>query len=409
MFGYTRVLIIILAIFAVLSGYNYLFHPLASWTDSAAVQTDQNQVAPSPSPEPIDPLAKQINKLSPEQKIAQMIALPLTLPTISSNSASAGKPLDDQQVGLLTLLKPGFVLIFGEKLNFDQVSAAIEQINQVFSQAEFKPAVIVDHEGGSVQRLSGTGFSRLPSWRSYCQLPFEEREELLSESAQELSSAGINIVLAPVMDVASQSGVMKDRICSGDPFQVAQAGSEFVRIFQSYRILPVLKHYPGIGSTTKDLHTSFDSRIIEEKDLIAFDLVLEKYAGIGVMSSHMGTAELNPDLPCSLSSECLSVVKTTYPRSLIFSDDLLMDSAKYNSSTKKYDKSLGQVATEAVKAGNNVLIFGKNAELENIVEAQVALKELYNQEEGVDLIDARLRAVLEYKNLQSNEEQKDAD
>ncbi|HOZ03006.1 MAG TPA: glycoside hydrolase family 3 N-terminal domain-containing protein [Candidatus Woesebacteria bacterium] len=409
MFGYTRILIVVLALLAVVSGYNYLFHPFASWTNIDATQMNQNSVSPSPSPEPVDPLVELIEKLSPEQKIAQLISLPLTLPTVSSNSANLTKPLDDQQIGLLTLLRPGFVLIYGEKINFDQVSAAIEQINQVFSQTEFKPAIMVDHEGGSVQRLGGEGFTRLPSWRSYCQLPLGEREELLAESARELSSAGINIVLAPVLDVATQSSVLKDRVCSGDPMQVAQAGAEFVRIFQSYQILPVLKHYPGIGSITKDLHTSFDTRAVKENDLLVFDLILDKYSRLGVMSGHMGTAPLNPDIPCSLSPDCLNILSTTHPRTLVFSDDLLMESARYNATSQKYDKLLGQVVQEAVKAGNQVLIFGKNAEPEEIIEVQTALMELYNQEEGAALIDTRLKAVFEYKNLQSSEEQTNAD
>ncbi len=71
---------------------------------------------------------------------------------------------------------------------------------------------MVDHEGGSVQRLNGEGFTILPSWKRMCNQTAELRQSSLASSAAELAAVGIDVVLAPVVDVSHSNIVLRDRV-----------------------------------------------------------------------------------------------------------------------------------------------------------------------------------------------------
>src|SRR3712207_8334157 len=64
-----------------------------------------------------------------------------------------------------------------------------------------RPWIGVDQEGGAVQTLSGVGFADLPSALSQGRMPAEELTALADAMGASLSSAGINLNLAPVVDV----------------------------------------------------------------------------------------------------------------------------------------------------------------------------------------------------------------
>jgi len=370
---YTRLLIIILLVLTVASGYNYFKKPFIDLREkSASLLT----ISPTPSLLPAATSTQtqnQLDQLTDQEKVWQLLAVPLTLNENSLLSGDQATP--SAQLELISQAKPGFVLLYGDQVDALSVKKVIEQIRQSYPVDYPQPVIMVDHEGGSVQRLSGDGFTDLPSWRELCQLPQTERNSYLDQSAQELASVGVNLVLSPMVDVASKSAVLKDRACSGDPQVVIAAANDYIQVFAGRGLTTVLKHYPGIGSITKDIHLQFDHLAILESDILPFDTILEKYPTLGVMTSHVGVNGKNETLPCSLSTECLAGLVETYPKALIFSDDLTMKSASYDDQTKSYSKPLDQVALEALIAGNQVLVFARGtevAELQAVAEKLLA-------------------------------------
>ncbi|MFH2118245.1 MAG: glycoside hydrolase family 3 N-terminal domain-containing protein, partial [Candidatus Paceibacterota bacterium] len=230
------------------------------------------------------------------------------------------------------------------------------------------PLVAVDHEGGVVQRLRGKGFTTLASWRQNCQTDSSSRVEEFSQSASELNRAGVQIVFAPVVDVARANSFLGSRACTGVD-EIVSATQDYVTSFAQYGILPVIKHFPGIGSLTSDPHNQLDSVSLEAEDTSVFNQILSAFPNLGVMTTHVVVENKTAGKPCSLSALCLQSFPTNFPQALIFTDALEMASAglelESNAATES-SKPLSQRAQEALIAGNDVLVFGETINAEQI-------------------------------------------
>jgi beta-N-acetylhexosaminidase len=378
----TATVIGFLFILAVLLGFNYFFKPFAADPNQQAAQTD-----PSPAPSPAVPAEEALfQSLSPEERVAQLLAAPVNLP-LDTASPSA-------EVGWVGQRQPGLVTIFGDQVATDEAEVAIRSLKQ--SSQRVRLLVAVDHEGGSVQRLSGEGFSLLPSWRQACQGITEESQELFSQSARELSQVGVNIVLAPMLDFGSPNPVLQQRICSDDPELVVENALLFAAAFYQQGVLPVFKHFPGIGQTTRDLHTSFDRVTVEPESAGLYRQALDVFPDAGVMVSHVGVENQFPDVPCSLSGACVGQLTSNYPQTLIFTDALEMESAGYVATGSA--KSLSQRSIDAVSAGNDVLVFGPTVTAEQLETVYQALLTEYQQNNTFQtLVDRAAFAIVQRK------------
>ncbi len=389
----TLILILILLFFSVILGYNYVWRPFAGTVannnhllDDQATDSGELVVAPSSR-------RWLLANLTPEQKIGQLFIVPFEL---NQSSASDEAALQEWRA-----LEPGGFLLFGTKISAIEAKRFSSLVSQTVALDSLPIILAVDHEGGDVQRLAGNGFSILPSARELCQQPEDVRVAELDQSAQELSLAGIHMIFGPAIDVASSSGVLKSRACSGDPTLVSQYGKEFVTAFSNQGILPVLKHYPGIGSIVRDLHTSFNQQLVLAKDVVPFRSILDSFPNIGVMVSHMGVVNQIPNLPCSLSADCIEQLKSTNPQTLVVSDSLTMRAAAYDGETNTYSRSFESVTLSALYAGNQILVFGPETtptELQKVksaLVAQYAVDPLFASQ-----VDAAVERILEAKEYQ---------
>ena len=75
-------------------------------------------------------------------------------------------------------------------------------------------------------------------------------------TAKELLEVGINMNMAPVLDVAPEgiNSVMAGRAFGPDPGWVSEQGRVVIEHFQAENIMAVAKHFPGIGRTVLDSH-----------------------------------------------------------------------------------------------------------------------------------------------------------
>lgn len=384
----TLSLLFVLIVFTVLFGYNYFFRPFAYLNQTAQVE---EPVAEDVQLEDESPIEKLANQMSVREKVAQLMAAPLVI----SGDFEKNKP--EAQLQWIGDNQPGVVTLFGSAIASDSAEQAIIVVkqSQFKNENELVPLVAVDHEGGTTQRLNGTGFTVLPSWKQLCGMEVVKSQMLLESSAQELSVIGIDIVLAPVVDYGANR-VLGSRICSADRQEVISAAENFVQFFQKEGILPVLKHFPGIGKTNKDLHRQFDTTSITTEDAEIYVSLLSSFPKIGVMTTHVGVENQFPDLPCSLSSVCVGEVANNFPQVLIFSDALEMKAAAHTAEDQ--EKALGQVAVEAARAGNNVLIFGPSVDPIQLTEVLEALEKAYTDDPLIRTqIDVSLNKVLTYK------------
>ncbi len=418
----TYILIAILAVMAVLMGANYFFKPFSELEfmpekqgiseEIASQEPIQNTVNVTDTQEEIEAL---VATFSPEDKIAQLIAVPIDAEEMSASMSALAEAVSGDTspayVGFLTgettptgdaagssaqplfLENWGFATLFGSNISFFQGQKIISFLKET-SLGPVPRWILVDHEGGSVQRFSGTGFTDLPSWQEQCQMQSEDRVALLTQSATELHDVGVDAVLAPMLDSAKNHPILKTRICSNEPLVIYEASTEFVSIFNEFKVLPVLKHFPGIGGAKKDLHTSFDTVTVTDDDVELYSTILDVYPYSGVMTSHVGVENQNATAPCSLSKDCVGQLYEKYPQVLTFTDALEMKATGVDNETV----FLEDVALQAIEAGNTVLVFGDGvpqSELKIVHER--LLREFHDSYAFREKINANVALVLRYK------------
>ena len=380
----TKILILLLLIGVILSGYNYFQRPfLQRFLQSEQTTEIKREVE-------VDPRQLILENLSTKEKIMQTIALPVIL--------GEATPSADAQLAWIETNNPGFITIFGNNLTATEVASFTSQLSKLESQQ--RPLVAVDHEGGAVQRLRGQGFITLSSWRQSCQMDSDSRIKIFSQSASELNQAGVQIVFAPVVDVARANSFLGNRACT-DAEEIVATTKDYVTSFAQYGILSVIKHFPGIGSLTSDPHNQLDSVSLESSDTSVFNQVLKTFPNLGVMTTHVAVENKTSGLPCSLSALCLNSFSSNFPQVPIFTDALEMASAGFSlegNSEIESPKSLSQRAQEALIAGNDVLVFGETIDMEKMMILVDELVDRYENEESLrDRVDEVVFKILTLK------------
>jgi beta-N-acetylhexosaminidase len=357
---------------------------------------EEIQATPEPSPEPTQVSDSAVDliiqKLSPRQKVVQLVAYPITVPSsvsasssaqVASNSASI---LSSSSKKFLTQNTPGFITLYGSKISTISAQKAIQEVKTFTTNVE--PSFAVDHEGDVVQRLSGKGFTRLPAWKDWCESIDVGKNASVRASAKELREVGITMVFGPVVDVASSSSFLKDRLCSEDPDIVVQHTEIWGNIFAQEGITPIIKHYPGIGTATKDLHLGFTPINPSLTEQRIFGKILSHFPTWGVMVSHGGIED-----PCSLDTNCIQPLRQEFPQTLLFTDGLEMKAVQTQPT-----EDLGVLSIQAIQAGNDVLVFGTGispVEFDGIINTLV---DEYESNPTFKMhVEDRLKRILEYK------------
>ena len=242
-----------------------------------------------------------------------------------------GTTLNSDLKFLIKRLKVGGIILFSRNLETpDQIKQLCDEVQDYARLSKQPPLFIaVDQEGGQVARLKEP-FSQFPG------NPHMKGEEdaihFAEVTATELTRVGINMNMAPVLDIAPPQidSIMAQRAFGGDPTWVTRLGVKVIEHLQSHNIMAVAKHFPGIGRTILDSHLDLptlddDLSAIEEMDLIPFKAGI-RHGVSGVMLSHIFYKNLDPLWPASLSSKIANVLlrKQLGFDGLVLTDDLDM-------------------------------------------------------------------------------------
>lgn len=169
--------------------------------------------------------------------------------------------------------------------------------------------IATDQEGGRVNRLSPP-MTEYPSARA---LGAAGSPELAAEMggalARELLALGVNVNLAPVLDVDSNplNPVIGDRSLSGDAGLTSELGVALIKGLQDEGVMAVAKHFPGHGDTSFDSHDMLgsvgrSSESLWETEIRPFRAAVD--AGVGaVMTAHVIYTGIDPLLPATLSDK----------------------------------------------------------------------------------------------------------
>ena len=177
-----------------------------------------------------------------------------------------------------------------------------------------KMLIAADQEGGLVARLKPAyGF---PPALSHEDLGSRRdpafTREYAAEMAKTLATAGINLNLAPVVDVNlnPDNPVIGSlgRSFSADPQAVAAQALAFVEGHHQHGVLTTLKHFPGHGSSRADSHLGFVdvTGSWSRDELIPYRRVIEAGQADAIMTAHVFNAKLDPTYPATLSRSILT-------------------------------------------------------------------------------------------------------
>jgi len=233
---------------------------------------------------------------------------------------------------LIGELNVGGIILFARNIeNPDQLTRLCRDMQDYARLCGQPPLFIsIDQEGGTVARL------REPHFREFPAIPTlttpADAKTFALEMAGELSALGINMNMAPVLDIAPLEiqSIMARRAFGHDPMYVAAMGKAMIEMFQDRGVMAVAKHFPGIGRTILDSHLDmpeFDASLI---DLAAFDLIPFQTAVAadvaGMMISHIYYKQIDPLWPASLSPAIASDLLRRQMRfdGIVMTDDLDM-------------------------------------------------------------------------------------
>ena len=134
--------------------------------------------------------------------------------------------------------------------------------------------------------------------------------------AVEAKYAGINTILAPVLDINTnpRNPIISTRAFGEDPESVSFFGCEMIKIFQSHGITACGKHFPGHGDTETDSHIKLpkikkDIKALSKTELAPFRSAVK--AGVKmIMMGHLNVPALDPSgVPVSLSQKAVSYLR----------------------------------------------------------------------------------------------------
>ena len=207
--------------------------------------------------------------------------------------------------------RPGGVILFSRNLvDPDQVARLTNALQE---HAPNPPLLIaIDEEGGCVSRLP-RGFTTFPaaSRVAACHAP-DVVYEVAAVTAQELRAVGINMNLAPVLDVNNNPAnpIIGDRAYGTRPEPVCTYGMAVVQGLQDNGMIPCGKHFPGHGDTTTDSHhvlpvVEADRARLDAVELEPFRRAISR--GLpAVMTAHVRYPALDAEAPATLSRPILT-------------------------------------------------------------------------------------------------------
>jgi beta-N-acetylhexosaminidase len=149
---------------------------------------------------------------------------------------------------------------------FSQNIASVAQLRAVTRRLQHAAAgapvhapllLMTDQEGGLVRRLPGAPAMSEKEIGASAD-PAASAREAGAAAARELKAAGLNVNLAPVLDVYRQAGNFIDefqRSYASSASLVAEAASSFIAAQQRAGVAATAKHFPGLGAAQASQNT----------------------------------------------------------------------------------------------------------------------------------------------------------
>ena len=281
----------------------------------------------------------------------------------------AGPRLSTDEARLFAQAQPwGFILFARNVEGPEQLSALVSELRDAVGRTA---PVLIDQEGGRVDRLGSTYWSPFPP-------PLDQMAQVAPEHrtramylrgrliAADLAALGIDVNCVPLGDIASGAThhILRNRCYGSDAETVTSAARAVADGTLDGGVLPVLKHMPGHGRAVVDSHLELPRTDAHEADLAAQDFaVFRALSDLPMgMTAHVVYAALDDQLAGTLSPTMHRIIREDIGfGGLLMTDDLSMEAL----SGTVTERALGALA-----AGCDIALHcnGKMADMSALAE-----------------------------------------
>jgi len=299
----------------------------------------------------------------------------------------------------------GFILFRRNVDSPDQVKALVDELRDSVGRAD--APVLIDQEGGRVQRLGPPHWPKYPPGSAYLKAvndPMAARELVRLGArliAHDLRELGITVDCVPVLDVPVPGAhdIIGDRAYAQDPATVTRLGRAAAEGLLAGGVLPIIKHIPGHGRAFADSHHDLpvvetDLATLDAWDFAPFKALSDMPMA---MTAHVVFTAVDARRPATTSKKGIRLMREHLGFSgLIMSDDLSMQALS---------GTLTERAEQSLKAGCDVVLHcnGDLGEMRQVAEgtgklkgearrrAEASLARIVHTPEPLDVVEARAR------------------
>lgn len=323
---------------------------------------------------------EKLNKMSLDEKIAQIFLV--------RYPDSGVDTLKKYQFGGYVFYAKDF-----ENKNYDEVKRMISDLQDV---SKIPILTAVDEEGGKVVRVSSNPNLVNEPFKSsrelYLEGGFDRIKEDTIQKSKLLYDLGINLNLAPVIDVSTNSNdYMYSRALGEDSSVTSQYAKEVIKASKGLGVSYTLKHFPGYGNNL-DTHEDvvIDKRSYEsilKNDFPPFETGIDEGAE-AVLVSHNIVNSIDSNNPASLSISVHNLLRNKlHFKGIIITDDLAMGATK----------DIDGATLKAILSGNDLIITTDYEKSINSVKEAISNKVI--DESLIDRLAFRIIAWKYYKKM----------
>lgn len=283
-------------------------------------------------------------------------------------SGCAGRRLTDEEREFFAAEQPWGLILFKRNCRSkDQIRDLVAEFRALVGRPD--APVLIDQEGGRVQRLRPPGWRSFPPGRILGRLAEKDLEAGRRAAwlharliAADLHEVGISVDCLPVLDVIAPdvSKAIGDRSFGADPHVVADIGRFVCNGLLDGGILPVVKHIPGHGRATSDSHLTLPVvgaglDALDASDFVPFAALADMPMA---MTSHVVYSAIDCDRPATTSP---TVIRDIIRKRIGFDGLLMSDDVSMNALSGDY-----AARTEATYAAGCDLVLHCNGLIEEM-------------------------------------------
>lgn len=288
--------------------------------------------------------------MSERERVGQLLMVDCSTSGVSSATSSA-----------ITQYDVGSVILDGTSYaGMPEIRAETMLLQRLAAHGHPRLMIATDQEGGLVQRLQGSGFTRIVSAVQQGTIAPSTLQGFARGWGQQLRSAGVTVNLAPVLDTVPPGGAPNppigdlDREFGHTPSVVTAHGVAVARGMAAAGVAATVKHFPGLGrvrgntDTTSGVTDSVTTR--NDSYLAPFRAAVR--AGVPfVMMSTAIYSRIDPGVPAAFSP---TIVSGMLRGDLGFGGLVISDDLGGAKQVSGY--SVGQRAVKFVAAGGDVVL-----------------------------------------------------